>query len=274
MSISGSVSFQNNICKSGAGIYFTDFSQTFLSSDSHLEFVNNVVALGGRAIYADLPFYYPAWSLFSAEGNFTAAFVYNQAHSVGDSVYLNIPVGAKLERDLFSEHSPLYLLVRQSNFSGSIANEIATSPFSIKLASPAKCVSTLCDGGGTYFVDDIMLGEVLPSAEVVDYFNNTAEISVCFVSCVNCTLKSVYQRFIYSGMSQNISIIGEPVGSSGLVLTLQIIPFTGLFSGIPSFPVLIEVSLSPCHVGYEYSIEQEMCTCHGFHGAVVCSNPN
>ena len=279
LNISGTVSFQNNICKSGAGMYFTGLSQVILSNGAHLTFLNNVAALGGGAIYADCPYYYFSWSLFSAEGSFTVAFVNNQAHSVGDSVFLNIPVGAAFQvgnGDPFSEDSPLRLL-KQFKFSGSIADEIATSPYVIKLTPPAKCASKSCDHGGTYSIKDIMLGEeVFTSAVVVDYFNNTAETSVFYVNCLNCTdhtLKSVYQSFIYVGMSQNISIIGKPVDSDGLVLALQVIPVTGLFSDIPNIPVSIELSLSPCHVGYEYNIKKEMCTCRDFHGIVVCSNP-
>jgi len=53
--ISDKMSFSNNTCKRGAGIYFANYSHAILSNNADIEFINNVATIGGGAIYAEHP---------------------------------------------------------------------------------------------------------------------------------------------------------------------------------------------------------------------------
>ncbi|XP_065915674.1 uncharacterized protein [Dysidea avara] len=275
LTVYGTVFFQDNEGISGAGIYFTDFSQVLLSDGVEIVFSDNVAALGGAAIYADYPLSSAPWSLFSIAGHYTATFLNNQAHGVGNSIFINIPVAeSKYINKNPSSQSSIVYIPQHFNFSGT--NEIVTSPYGVSLGPPAQCLNKSCEQHGCYIIKNIMLGEeVLSSARMIDYFNNTAETALFHVKCMNCRhhrLKRFSQMFIYIGTSESISIIGEEVKNHHLII-LQLSSVRSTISQVPDISILVKLLLSPCHIGYKYDSIEKMCICSDFSGIVLCSNP-
>ena len=275
--ISDKVSFSSNLGKRGGGIYFTNYSYAILSDNADIEFINNVAALGGGAIYAVHPSSdYPSpWALFCKTGK-SVTFTNNAATEAGNSIYYNIPTDITPTSVDSIIHIP-----SKFNYSGkSYHNEIATSPYNLMLSSPAICTSEKCDDGGHYRVDNIMLGEeFIFTAKVVDYFNDSAEASMFLVQ-----ISDTYEEYSLTGFSKykivliqenplhNITIVGKEVTNYNTTITLHLSPVIGtVTSKIRDIDVCITVLLHPCKTGFNYDNQKQKCTCNNILDLVQCT---
>lgn len=275
LSIDGLVVFQNNAAIKGAAIYFTECSFAVLADNAKIEFIGNVAALGGGAIYADYPPSFSPWLLFYTLGKYFVKFKNNYANSAGNSIYFNIPGGSNIETNASSEKSIMFI-PREFTYSGSDYKEqISTSPYTISLGIPAV-VNKTSEFSWTFTVKNIMLGEVfLNMAKVIDYFNNSAEEVLFHVECLDCMrykINGINSSFIYVGSSQSISIVGKEIESDFILLELQLYSIKGtVTSDAPNIHIKIELFLSRCKLGYEYYNTTDTCMCLTFYDTVLCS---
>ena len=277
VSISDKMSFSNNAGKRGAAMYFTNYSYAILSDDADIEFTKNVAALGGGAIYAVYPpnDYSSPWLLFHQTGK-SVTFNNNAATEAGNSIYFNIPTDVTPTSVKSIMHIP-----SQFNYSGrSYHNEIATSPYNLKLSSPAVCTSGQCDDSGYYRVEDIMLGEEFTfTAKMVDYFNDSAEASIFLVQYSSNTNEeysltgfSKYKNvLIQENPLHNVTIVGKEVNNYNTTITLHLSPVIGtITSNMRDINVLITVLLHPCKTGFKYDDHKQVCTCNNIQDLVQC----
>ena len=276
--ISDKVSFSNNIGRNGAGMYFTNYSYALLDDTADIEFINNVVTLGGGAIYADYP---PSdssrpWLLFGQTSGNSVTFINNVATGAGNSIYFNIPTDVSVTIDPNNEYSIMYV-PSHFNYSGeSYQNQIATSPYNLILNSPAVCVSLTCDDGGDYKVEGVMLGEELTFiARFVDYLNNSAESVMVLVEYSNN-----YEEYRVTGHPivliqdnplYNTSIIGKEVKNYNTTITLYLSPAIGsVTTNIRDTQVSITILLFPCKIGFNYDDLKQACICTDMYDLVHC----
>ena len=274
--ISDKISFSNNLGKRGGGIYFTNYSYAILSDDADIEFTNNVVALGGGAIYAVYPpsDYSSLWALFHKTGK-SVTFTNNAATEAGNSIYYNIPTDITP-----ASVNSIMDIPSQFNYSGkSYHSEIATSPYNLMLSSPAVCISGQCDDGGYYRVDNIMLGEEFTfTAKTIDYFNESAEAGIFLIQISNTndeyslTGFSKYKNvLIQENPLHNIVIVGKEVTNHNTTITLHLSPVIGtVTSKIRDINVFITVLLHPCKTGFKYDNQIQVCTCNNISDLVQC----
>lgn len=284
--IHNKLNFNNNAGKRGAGIYFA-YSHAILSDNADVEFINNVAALGGGAIYAEYPkSYYKPWVLFSQAGK-SVTFINNVATDAGKSIYFSIPTNINIDdKNFYPDPNSVDSIIhipRQFNYSGrNYRDEIATSPYNLILNPPAICTSEQCSDGGNYTVEGIMLGEELPfTAKMVDYFNNSAETSVFLVQCNNCedhglTGSTKYKSaLIKDNPLHNITIVGKEVTNRNTTVFLRLSQVIGTVIGnIREIEVSVKIFLHPCGTGLKYDEQKQVCVCNSIPNLVECDAMN
>ena len=281
--ISHKMNFTNNAGKSGAGMYFTNYSYAVLDDNAEIEFMKNIVPLGGGAIYADYPpsdsSMSKSWHLFGQTSGKSVTFINNTATEAGNSIYFNIPTDADIITDPTIEYSIMYV-PSQFNYSGdSYQNQIATSPYNLVLNTPAVCISPQCDNGGDYKVEGVMLGEELSfTAKMMDYFNNSAEGVIFLVECMsNCEDYSLtgftkYKNVIVQeNPLRNITIVGKEVKNFNTTVSLYLSQVTGTInSNVRMIGVSIMIVLHPCKTGFKYDSRTGKCICNTIPDLVQC----
>ena len=280
--INDTMNFSNNAGKSGAGIYFTNLSYAVLSDNADIQFANNLVTLGGGAIYADYPSSdtYTTWFLFDHTSSKSVTFINNVATEAGNSIYFNIPTDVSITIDPNRKNSIMYIPSRFNYVGGSYQTEIATSPYNLILFPPAVCVSPTCDDGGDYKIEGIMLGEELTfTAKMVDYFNNSAESVIVSVECSNnCeeySLTGHHNVLIQDNPLYNITIAGKEVKNDNTTITLRLSPAVGsVAANIWDIQVSITILLSPCKIGFKYDDLKQIYICTGLSHLVRCVSNN
>ena len=276
--INDTMNFSNNAGKNGAGIYFTASSYAVLADNADIQFANNIVTLGGGAIYADYPSsdVYSPWFLFSYNSGESVTFINNVATEAGNSIYFNFPTDVSITIDPNKQNSIIYIPSRFNYVGGSYQTEIATSPYNLILGSPAVCVSPTCDDGGDYKVEGIMLGEELPfTAKMVDYFNNPAESVIvsmeCNNNCEDYSLTGHKNVLIKENPLHNITVVGREVKNLNTTITLYLSPAVGFVTtNIRDRRVSITILLSPCKIGFKYDGPKQACICIGISDVVQC----
>ena len=276
--ISHNMRFSSNAGKNAAGMYFTNYSYALLDDTADIEFINNVVTLGGGAIYADYP---PSdsstpWHLFGQTSGKSVTFINNIANEAGNSIYFNIPTDADIIRDPTAASSILYV-PSQFNYSGdSYQNQIATSPYNLMLSPPAICISYRCDSGGDYKVEGLMLGEELTfTAKMVDYFNNSAEGVIFLVECIdNCEeyrLTGHHNIIIRDNPLYDITVVGKEVKNFTTTISLHLSEVIGtITSNIRKVGISIMIVLHPCKTGFKYDAHTGKCICNSIPDLVQC----
>ena len=91
-----------------------------------------------------------------------------------------------------------------------IENEIATSPSTLKLRSPAKCIDNDTSGCKNYYIDNIMLGqEVTIHVCILDYYNKPAEVTQFHIKGENhktilLKVQNMYQYYVIIGLKESV----------------------------------------------------------------------
>ena len=286
--------FTNNRAENG-GAAFTSTSTILVSEYSNVTIKNNVAKQNGGAICFDELIS----AMFKDLSTITVAF--NTAN-YGGGIYIKITQSTKyfnLSELYFSNNTArvsgdiLYIdVVKSCNVScltdrivgisnetlqrGSVGNKVATSPSTLKIHYPAKCIKNNTAECELYYIESIMLGqEIIIYACLLDYYNQPAEATQFKV------ISEIYKLFFVHGSEftsiscnhtiEGISIIGnKPI--SGLPLNFSVI--LSLYtrkSERKTISVKLTVGLSPCHPGFYYQGKSQICECYNNSGIVHCS---
>ena len=286
--------FTNNRAENG-GAAFTSASTILVSEYSNVTVKNNVAKQNGGAICFD--------ELISAKfkDSSTVTVSFNTAN-YGGGIYIKITQSTKyfnLSELYFSNNTArvsgdlLYIDVLKScNVSCltdrvvgisneilqrvSVGNKVATSPSTLKIHYPTKCINYNTAECELYYIESIMLGqEIIIHACLLDYYNQPAEVTQFKV------ISQIYKLFSVHGSEftsiscnhtiEGISIIGnKPI--SGLPLNYSVIlsSYTSN-SERKTISVNLTVGLSPCHPGFQYHGKSQKCECYNNSGIVHCS---
>ena len=258
-----SVKFIDNIAsRDGGAIYLSDQSNFTQLNNSNVTFCNNSASDYGGAVYALLK---------DSSLNFNSSGIHfkeNTARTVQSSVYINILQKA-YENDT--------LILNQSVTIGNNINiSLVTSPKSLILYNPAKCIDTNCD---TYYINNIMLGqEITFDACVLDYYGQPTEaIQFSITGMDHQHYKIVSQKYISiscNRKTQEISVNGLLALNKLYNYSVNISLYASRASELKIISVNLIVELSPCHPGFEYSSISQKCECYDTKDIISCSGSN
>ena len=258
-----SVKFIDNIAsRDGGAIYLSDQSNFTQLNNSNVTFCNNSASDYGGAVYALLK---------DSSLNFNSSGIHfkeNTARTVQSSVYINILQKA-YENDT--------LILNQSVTIGNNINiSLVTSPKSLILYNPAKCIDTNCD---TYYMNNIMLGqEITFDACVLDYYDQPTEaIQFSITGMDHQHYKIVSQKYISiscNHKTQEISVNGLLALNKLYNYSVNISLYASRASELKIISVNLIVELSPCHPGFEYSSISQKCECYDTKDIISCSGSN
>ena len=303
----GNTTFQSNTVDNGAGLLLGDSYILLNISNFRFNFIQNFAFGSGGAILVEFPTNFNAtncnWifpensdeicsgDVQKAEGcpvidgkllcseitpqivdnsqlcNFE--FVENSASLAGNAIYYGIEDLMKIENSS-NPNSIFYL--PQDNFcfdttQSSDSKDLSTRPFLARLKEPAKCIDTDCV---TYYITDIMLGEVIEiPAQIVGANNKSAESVAFFVTCEeNCTTSNGSTNYMITGtipvlISDKLGGIKITGIQNGPTLKLQLMSAT--------ITLHLVVELVPCRSGYTYSKETMQCECYTTDDVVSCT---
>ena len=283
------VDFINNSAENG-GAFFISASTLLVSEHSNVTFDKNVAREDGGAIYFDDQVH----AVF--KNSTTVTFSLNVADNHGGAVYSKITQSKKyfnISEINFDKNAArlagniLYIDVTKLCNGSCLLDgmvgvnpsdkEISTSPNSLKLYHPAKCISndsTECDN---YYIDNIMLGqEIITYVCLLDHYNKPAEASQFKIIGEN------HQNYFmhgskYTSISCNHTIEGISIKGNKSISSLPFnysILVTSYATGKSVRKIVstnITVALSPCHPGFQYHSKSQRCECYNTSGVVYCS---
>ena len=153
---------------------------------------------------------------------------------------------------------------------------IATSPNTLKLHYPAKCISNDSVGCEKYYIDNIMLGqEIVIPACLLDYYNRPAEVTQFTFIDEDPQNYYVYgSQYILISCNhsiEGISIIRNQTIISSLNYSMFLTSHISSKSARKSVVINLTVELSPCYPGFQYDSKSQKCECYNNNGIVYCS---
>jgi len=260
--------FLSNSAESGAAMYFEHNSEVTIEDGATVKFTNNTASIYGGAIYADLANCPNHGLVFrNLSGYNSVTFVNNSAGISGHSIYFNIPASCDVVRDEISNDSPVYVPYNFTQHRGTIGPAVATSPYEIKLCSPADCSMTNNDRSTCLIEGTKMLGQSIDfNATVCDYYNRNAEAVQFRMRCINCGSNyqlSNHEILVFNGSSNKFFVhsmhaihdITDPVN-----ITLNI--FSVLSHEYKQFTAILSLTLSSCHNGFMFDNASQHCECY------------
>ena len=283
------VSLVNNSAENGGAI-FISASTLLVSEHSNVTFDNNVAREDGGAIYFDDQVH----AVF--KNSTTITFSLNVADNHGGAVYSKITQSKKyfnISEINFDKNAArlagniLYIDVTESCNGSCLLDgmvginpsdkEISTSPNSLKLYHPAKCISNDSTECENYYIGNVMLGqEIKINVCLLDHYNKPAEASQFKIIGEN------HQNYFmhsseYTSISCNHTIEGISIKGNKSVSSLPLnysILVTSYATGKSVRKIVsanITVGLSPCHPGFQYHSKSQKCECYNTSGVVYCS---
>ena len=283
------VSFVNNSAENGGAI-FISASTLLVLEHSNVTFDKNVAREDGGAIYFDDQVH----AVF--KNSTTITFSLNVADNHGGAVYSKITQSKKyfnISEINFDKNAArlagniLYIDVTESCNGSCLLDgmvginpsdkEISTSPNSLKLYHPAKCISNDSTECENYYIDNVMLGqEIKIYVCLLDHYNKPAEASQFKIIGEN------HQNYFmhsseYTSISCNHTIEGISIKGNKSVSNLPLnysILVTSYATGKSVRKIVsanITVGLSPCHPGFQYHSKSQKCECYNTSGVVYCS---
>ena len=265
------VTFHSNSAEQdGGAIYLNDEGGLIFDNSSTVTLISNTADHYGGAIYSNITQNTKYFNI--SKINFSG----NTANAAGNLMYIDVPKSC--DASCLTDR-----IVGISN--GTIHNsllekKIATSPSTLKLQHPAKCIDNDTTECENYYIDNIMLGqEVIIDACVLDYHNNPAEVTQFHI------IGEDHQNYIVQGSEytsiscnhtiEGLSIVGNK-SISDLPLNYSVLFTSMLYNASSSTRKIVSVNLtvglSPCHPGFQYNSELQKCECYSNSDVVYCSD--
>ena len=285
------VRFVGNIADSGGAI-FSKSSSIFIVGNSFVRFIDNIASRDGGAIYLS------DQSNFTQLNNSNVTFYHNSASDYGGAVYALLKDSSLnfnssgihfIENSARTVQSPVYINILQKTYendtlilnqSVTIGNNIdiplATSPNSLVLYNPAKCINTNCD---IYYMNNIMLGqEIAFDACVLDYYGQPTEaIQFSITGMEHQDYTILGQKYISiscNRTTQGMSIIGNLQSNKSYNYSVNISLYVTRASEFKFISVNLIIELSQCHPGFEYFNKSQRCECYDAGNVISCSGSN
>ena len=260
--------FNNNQASGdGGAIYFNNQINVLFENISTVTLTSNTADNYGGAIYTTIT---PNKKYFNIS---KINYYYNRAGVAGNLLYIDVQksCNASCLTDSTVGISSDILWHSQSD------KLIATSPNTLQLHYPAKCISNDSVGCEEYYIDNIMLGqEITIPACLLDYYNRPAEVTQFTIIGENHQNYFIYGSQ-YTSVSCNhsvegISIIGnESISVSSLNYSMFFTSRISSKSARKSIVINLTVELSQCYPGFLYHSKSQKCECYNNNGIVYCS---
>ena len=262
------VTFDKNFAgEDGGAIHINDQLNIIFENSSTVTLTSNSADTYGGAIYSKITQNTKYFNI--SEINYND----NRARVAGNLLYIDVPKSCNAScltdstkgiSDDILWHSLSY-------------KTIATSPSTLKLQYPAKCISNDSVGCEKYYIDNIMLGqEITIPACLLDYYNRPAEATQFKIIGEDNQNYFIHGPH-YSSISCNHSIEGisiirnKTISNSSLNYSISFTSHTAFKSARKSIVVNLTVRLSPCHPGFLYHSKSQKCECYNNNGIVYCS---
>ena len=263
------VVFTNNTAvQDGGAIYFSN--QVNVTISSTLVLTYNIADNHGGAIYSKI-----IQSKIICFNNTNITFSNNTARVAGNILYIDVPKACKRSclADRIVGFNNNALRCKLSD------KEINTSPNTLKLHYPAKCITNNSTECVKYYINNIMLGqEIVLYPCLLDYYDKPAEVTqfkITGESHQNYKIHgSKHTSISCNHTIRGINIIGNKAISS---LELNYSMLFILDTTAPStfvrkiIAVKIMVGLSPCHPGFYYHSKSQKCECYNTSKILYCS---
>ena len=261
------VTFNKNIAgHDSGGIHFDELISAVFKDASTFTIVSNTANNYGGAIYIEITQNTKHFMINGSEINFSD----NIASVAGNLLYIDVPKSCNV--NCLSDR-----IVGISNDilqHGPTDKKIATSPRTLKLHYPAKCISNDSIECIKYYIDNIMLGqEISFPICLLDYYNQPAEVTQFKIIGEDHQNYSIHGSE-YTSISCNHTFEGiSIIGNRCLVPLNFSLLFTsnGIKSERKNISVNLTVGLSPCHPGFQYNSKSQKCECYNKTGIVYCS---
>ena len=261
------VIFNNNQASgNGGAIYFNNHINVMLENSSRIMLKFNTADNYGGAIYSTI--IQIAKYLIIREFEFSR----NRAGEVGNLLYIEVPKSC-IANCLTDINTGINNDILWHNLSDRL---IATSPNTLTLHYPAKCISDDSVDCEKYYIDNIMLGqEITIPACLLDYYNRPAEVTQFTIIGEDHQNYYVYgSQYILISCNhsiEGISIIGNQTIISSLNYSMFLTSHISSKSARKSIVVNLTVELSPCYPGFLYHSISQKCECYNNSGIVYCS---
>ena len=264
--------FDSNRAQNGAALHLELDSKVQFSNNSLVSFSTNAARRYGGAIYYDITQSSSACrnttSVLVVEENASLDFINNVAGLAGNSVYFSVSQSC----DSVIQYDDLLSYIFKQT-----VQEITTSPERLRLYFPAYLANQ--SDFSTYYINDIMLGQniIIPACVLdqhempagpvqfmVQLLENNYTLQGNTLISVNCdTLQGI----------NNLLITGRPPIENSTI-TIQLNSFYDSIIDWKSITVTLNVQLSSCHLGFDYSSDLEHCVCYTTDDIVRCSDSN
>ena len=251
-----SIQFINNTAlQNGGAIYLSDHSNFILANNAKVKFSDSFANDDGETIYVQIK-----------EGsiNLNTSEIYFNNTSYKKPVYINVPKSCN-KSCLFQSVTKL-----QKNMS----LPFATSPRTLILYDPAKCINGTSSDCTVYYISNIMLGqEIRFDACILDYYDQPTELNQFLVKGMNHQhynlSGSKYISVLCNHTTQAISITGD--FNILFNYSIDISMYAAKTSGSKIISVNLIVELSQCHPGFYYSSKSQKCECYNTKNIISCS---
>ena len=254
------VKFNNNTAsRDGGAIYLNDNSNFTQFNYSNIAFHYNRASDYGSAIYALFK------NTFINYNSYNIHFKDNFAGTITKPVYVNVPISCG--------HRCLYHGINITNKNDSL---LATSPSKLILYNSAKCIKGNDTNTDTYYLNNVMLGQLITfHACVLDYYDQPTETGQFKITGMN------HQDYNISGSkyisvscnhpTQEFSIIGNLHSNNSYNYSLKISLYFTRISESQLISVNLIVELSQCHHGFWYSNKSQKCECYHADNIISCT---
>ena len=259
--------FNNNQASvDGGAIYFNNQINVLLQNSSTVTLSSNTADNNGGGIYSTITQTTRYFNISEIK------YSDNRAGVAGNLLYIEVPKSCNA-----SCLTDSTIGINNDILWHSLSNRlIATSPNTLTLHYPAKCISNDSVGCEKYYIDNIMLGqEIAIPACLLDYYNRPAEVTQFTIIGGNHQNYYVYgSQYILISCNhslEGISIIGNQTIISSLNYSTFLTSQVSSKSIRKTIVMKLTVELSPCHPGFLYHSKSLKCECYNNSGIVYCS---
>ena len=256
--------FNNNQASVGGGaIYFNNQINVLLENSSTVTLSSNTADNYGGAIYSTITQTTRYFNISEIK------YSDNRAGVAGNLWYIDVQKSCNASCLTDSTVG----ISNNSLWHGLSNRLIATSPNTLKLHYPAKCINVGCE---KYYIDNIMLGqEITIPACLMDYYNSPAEVTLFKIIGEGHPNYYVYgSQYILISCNhsiERISIIGNQTIISSVNYSVFLTSQVSSKSIRKTIVMNLTVELSPCHPGFLYHSKSQKCECYNNSGIVYCS---
>ena len=259
--------FEDNLADNGAALYTDQNAVITVNSGSLVHFVNNTALLRGGAVYVDLSNCFNNGIVFNDLLNYSSlVFINNSARISGNSMYFNIPQSCDVVRDYGNNISAAYIPYRLNYIQpqSTVGSAVGATPYKLNLCSAYQCNLT---ADSCLIEGQKMLGQFIRfNGTVCDYFNTVSETIQFQIRCNNCNRKYrvLTDKLLFSRESlSEIAILADNtdddlVDNRNISLEL----YSVLSDNYREFSATLSVTLSSCHNGFVFVVDEQKCMCY------------